>query len=71
MELLDDNILRILQSIDIAQILELIKHDKKVLGNEINFVLLKAPGDTAFVRLKIDQQLLTSIKAAFAEVAAA
>ena len=71
MDLLEDRVLRILQTIDVNKILELIKHDKKTLGNEINFVLLKAPGDSAFVRLSIDQNLLTSIKAAFAEVVAA
>lgn len=65
--LLDKNVQSNLKTMDISRITELLKKDKKTLGNTINFVVIKTAGDTRLLPIELNKfntnNILNIIKA--------
>lgn len=54
-----------IKDLNIEKVLDLIKKDKKVKGNEISFVSISDIGNTVFIKVKIDNKLFEEIKDIF------
>ncbi len=50
------------KNISFEKLENLLKNDKKTEGNEVNFVIIKKSGDTKFLKLPLNAQLMSEIK---------
>ena len=57
----------VLKKINFSFLADLVKKDKKTIGNNATFVLLRHSGDTFFKSIAIDDNLIKKIKGAFDE----
>ncbi|MDP1573516.1 MAG: 3-dehydroquinate synthase family protein [Coxiellaceae bacterium] len=64
-DLISNNVIEALKKIKLEEIIGLIKKDKKTIGDNTSFVLMKNSGETVFVKLKLDGKLLSRIQSAF------
>jgi len=68
--LLDTSIMQALENISLDHIITLLQKDKKTEGKMIHFVFMKTVGDTRFVKLALDDRLLSNIQLAFKRILA-
>ncbi|MDR3490943.1 MAG: 3-dehydroquinate synthase [Gammaproteobacteria bacterium] len=59
--LLNQSIFTIMQNLSTETLLDLLRNDKKVENAEVKFVFIKTAGETCFVKLALDTQLLSKI----------
>lgn len=67
-DLLNDDVLDHLKKVPIEKIIETLQKDKKTLGQITSFVLIKSPGNTQFIKLELNQNLMLKINNAFNRV---
>ncbi len=60
--LLDNNVVKIMSQLKVGQLLELLKNDKKVEGNQIKFIMLEKIGKVFFAKIKLDKQFEQEVK---------
>lgn len=65
MNLVTSDVLNIFQTVSLTNIIDLIRKDKKTIGDETSFVFIKRPGNTIFVKRKLDETLYQHIASAF------
>lgn len=68
--LMDGNVMAKLADIRLDSIIALIQKDKKTVGQMTSFVLMQSVGDTRFVKLSLNDELLVSIQDAWQRVLA-
>lgn len=61
-ELLTDKTSSVMATINVNDLLGLLKNDKKTEGDQINFVVMKQPGETKFTKLKLNEQFQANIE---------
>lgn len=67
-DLLDDQVMTCLAEIGLDDMVELIQKDKKTVGQMTSFVFMAAVGQTRFVQLTLNPELLEAIRAVFHNV---
>ncbi len=67
-DLISDTVMDHLAQIRVVDCLALLQKDKKTLGQVTYFVLMKAPGETCFVKLARDAVLMQAVDAAWQRV---
>ncbi|HLB55915.1 MAG TPA: 3-dehydroquinate synthase family protein [Coxiellaceae bacterium] len=67
-DLITDDTLLYLRNINVNNIIQFIQQDKKTIGNNIIFVMVKSAGDLYFISSELNEKLFFAIQASFKTV---
>jgi 3-dehydroquinate synthase len=66
-ELLDADVLQLMATMNVNQMLAILKQDKKATRDQISFVVVQQPGDTRFIQFTLNDELHENIEQIFRE----